>query len=173
MDISKKIIFFLLLLLMASSVDAQVIYQNTAPKGDTWYKIKTRKQHVVTISARGSYAEYRGVVFLVSGIWNTSEVTTMAEFNYDHLTMDIKWGYIGSGSSRYLALKTSPITTSTVSGFTITDLQNHDSIIELEEVIDPNKVTPISQQSTFHIDEHSKRVGIGTTTPSHKLSVAA
>jgi hypothetical protein len=147
MDISKKIIFFLLLLLMASSVDAQVIYQNTAPKGDTWYKIKTRKQHVVTISARGSYAEYRGVVFLVSGIWNTAEVTTMAEFNYDHLTMDIKWGYIGSGSSRYLALKTSPITTSKVSGFTITDLQNHDSIIELEEVIDPNKVTPISQPS--------------------------
>jgi hypothetical protein len=171
MDISKKIIFFLLLLLMASSVDAQVIYQNTAPKGDTWYKIKTRKQHVVTISARGSYAEYRGVVFLVSGIWNTAEVTTMAEFNYDHLTMDIKWGYIGSGFSRYLALKTSPISTTAVSGFTITDLQNHDSIIELEEVIDPNKVTPISQQSTFHIDEHSKRVGIGTTSPNHSLQI--
>lgn len=153
------------------SVKAQTVYQNTAPSGNTWYKIKTRKQHAVTISAKGSYAEYRSVVFLVSGIWNTAEVTTLAEYNYDHMTMDITWGYIGSGSSRYLALKTSPITTTSVSGFTIKELENHETIIELEEVLNPSDVTPISQQSTFHLDEHSKRIGIGTTSPTAKLHV--
>ncbi|MEO9852047.1 MAG: hypothetical protein ABJH72_25580 [Reichenbachiella sp.] len=162
--------FLLLTVLISMSICLKAQIYNTAPKGNTWYKIKTRKQHLCTITTKGSYAEHRSVVFLISGIWNTAEVTTVAEYNYDHMTMDVIWGYVGSGASRYLAIKTVPLSTTSVQGFTIKELENEDTLIELEEIGAPDGL--ILPQSTIHVDEHAKKVGIGTTTPTSLLSVA-
>ena len=156
------------LFLMSLSMVAQIY--NTAPDGDKWYIIKTRNQALYSVNSSGEFAEHRSVVFLVSGIWNTAEVTYLSEFNYDHKTIDIKWGYVGSGSDRYLALKSTPLTAGWANGFTIKEIENPSAQIELEEVAD-GLVTPIHPQANMHIDEHAQKVGIGTPTPTEKLSV--
>ena len=153
---------------MSLSMMAQIY--NTAPDGDKWYIIKTRNQALYSVNADGDFAVHRSVVFLVSGIWNTAEVTYISEFNYDHKTIDILWGYVGSGHDRYLALKATPLTAGWANGFTIKEITNPTAQIELEEVAN-NLVTPILPQASMHIDEHAQKVGIGTTTPTEKLSV--
>ena len=155
---------------MGIQTGAQTIYNNTVPKGNTWYKIKTRGRYLCQITTSGSYAEHQEIAHLISGNYNTAEVTILSEYNYNHKYVDIQWGYVGDAHDRYLAFKSVPITTGIpVNGISIYDIMDKSKIIELEEVI--GTVTEINVHNKIYVDEVFSRVGIGTTNPQSKLSV--
>ncbi|ODS42363.1 MAG: hypothetical protein MSIBF_03290 [Candidatus Altiarchaeales archaeon IMC4] len=146
-------------------------YYTYAPKGQTWYKIKTRKRGVYKIVATGDYAEHEMIVHLISGHWSTAEVTILSEYNYDHKYIKIVWGYVGSGPERYLAFKSVPITADYSNGIYIRDLSHPGLSIELEEITNATTVTEIKPHNQIYVDEVGGKVGIGTTSPSQKLDV--
>ena len=167
----KKIISGLLVVFCCCTLlQAQTVYQNSVPNGETWYKIKTRGTSLCKISTSGSYALHQQIVYLISGYWNTAEVTVVSEFNYNHQYVDLKWGYVGSGTDRYLAIKSTPRTSGiSVNGFSIYDVSDPSLIIELEELT--GTVTEIAERKTLFVNEKDSKVGVGTLVPSSKLAV--
>ncbi len=153
----------------ANYADAKV-YQNVVPKSNTWYKIKTRGRFLCQVTTSGSYAEHQEVAYLISGNYNTAEVTIISEYNYDHKYVDVQWGYIGDQHDRYLAFKSIPITDGiSVNGLSIYDVADDDRVIELEEV--SSGVIEINPHNTLLIDERRSRIGVGTAQPTEKLDI--
>ncbi|MCB4797225.1 hypothetical protein [Neotamlana laminarinivorans] len=149
-------------------------YSQNSGNGETWYKINTKGEFVTKITARGSYAEHNVIVHIVNKYWNTAEVQYISEFNYNHTRVKLEWGYVGSGSDRYLAVKNTAVTSTSAGTIILTDIINPDLDYVLE-AIDESLVTPITPKKIFHVDEWNGNVGIGTDLSSnpnnYKLAV--
>ena len=166
----RKIVILLSIHCFCFSLFSQTVYQNSAPNSDTWYKINTRGKFLCQISTSGNYAVHQQLVYLVSGHWNTAEVTVISEFNYNHKYVDLQWGYIGDGTDRYLAVKSTAITGGiNVNGISIYDVSDAGTAIELEEYT--GAVTEIEEQSNLFVNEKDRKVGIGTSDPREKLDI--
>ena len=166
----RKLFIAISILFIGLNLKAQTVYQNQAPNGNQWYKIKTRGKIVCQVATSGSYAEHREIAYLVSGNYNTAEVTIMSEFNYNHKYVDIQWGYVGDAHERYLAFKSIPISEGiNVNGISIYDISDKTRVIELEAIT--GGVTELKVHNKLYVDEIFSKVGIGTVTPNAKLSV--
>ncbi|MCV9387441.1 hypothetical protein [Reichenbachiella ulvae] len=168
----KRLFSIAVLLFLVQSAFSQT-YNNTAPNGSTWYKLKTRGRHVVQINGSGDYAHLQVIAHIVSGSYNTAEYTILSEYNYNHKQIEFKWGYIGNQHDRYLAIKTEPTPNASYSrGFTITDISDPSKVFELELITDPGQVVEIGPHNMVYVKEHQRKVGIGTTDPQTRLHVS-
>ncbi|AXP80685.1 hypothetical protein CJ739_1598 [Mariniflexile rhizosphaerae] len=162
----KKLIFISLFLIIGNNIFSQ----NTAASGNTWYKIISKGKFLTKIRAWGHYAEHEVVVHLINTHWNTSEVQYISEFNYDHNRIKLEWGYVGSGSYRYMAVRVVPVTADYASGFEFTDVVDSNFDYALE-AIDASLVTPIAPKTSPFVNEWAGNIGIGTATPLVKLDI--
>src|SRR5690606_29256692 len=127
-----------------------LLSKNTGTSQNTWYKINSRGTYVTKIKAAGHYAHHEVVVHIINNYWNTAEVQYISEFNYNHNRIKLEWGFLGSGSSRYMAVRIVPVTADYASSFTFTDVIDPNFDYALEAV-DSSLVTTISPKKQFFI----------------------
>ncbi len=145
--------------------------QNIGASGNTWYKINSKGKFITKITTSGEYAQHEVILHIINLHWSTSEVEYISEFNYNHKRVKLEWGYVGSGSSQFLAVRVVPVTAAYANSLTFQDVSNPSFDYALEAV-NASLVTPITAKSKLFVDEWTGNIGIGKHSNGSKLLVS-